>query len=153
MNLSLVHQISDIYIPVPGSNDLTLSVKRNATGESWRPGRALLPPENIYDRPFGACWTSNLTSNVRVEILRGNAATDGNYERIVYVTDETGSSHRFLVNTSNRSPLEILPSGTTFTPFPNASHELETLQSTLKLELTPSGRKLVFTKKFGNLRR
>jgi len=87
-NRRLQHGVTDIYASDP-STLLPLSVRRDATSESWSRSGGLRPSERA-DLPFGPGWTSNLCSFVRYE-----DATD-NRVRSAEVHDEQGATQRFL---------------------------------------------------------
>ena len=63
-NRSLVHQTTDIYVPV-GASDLALQVTRNYGEEIWNDRHGQWPDEKQMS-PFGVCWTSNICSYIEM---------------------------------------------------------------------------------------
>ncbi|AHF90591.1 type IV secretion protein Rhs [Opitutaceae bacterium TAV5] len=86
INLSLHHDTTDIYIPLPAT-ELYLGVKRSVRPETWRPSKDLRPSE-FLGKPFGPNWASNLSASIRFN-------RDGDHE-YVYVTDDNGREFTFL---------------------------------------------------------
>ncbi len=164
-SLSLNHSVTDIYIPVPGS-DLSLSVRRNAMEESWQDlNESLITLDNDPAKPFGPCWSSNLAPNIRFQTRVGGSESSFNFERYIYVVDETGASHRFIAkhaddddydfpatNSTTKTGLRPIPDegfvDFEFKAMPSSGHELDTLQS--KLEVVDINT-LKFTKKYGTV--
>ena len=135
MTLGLRHSTTDVYVPVARS-DLALSVRRNATSEVWS-RRSGLRPHERPDLPFGLGWGSNLTPSVKI-------TTDAKGVTYAYVTDENGSTFRFLQwQDSNYA--------THFFPFPSSKTEQASYQTSLGYEEDEWGYTygLVFRKKFG----
>ncbi|MBK1859941.1 RHS repeat protein, partial [Cerasicoccus arenae] len=163
LSLSLNHSVTDIYVPIPGS-DLALSVRRNYTGDVWRdPEASMLTPYTQPDRPFGPGWSSNLAANVKIELTSTVSQSSYYFERYVYVTDENGAAHRFVQGlpidtdwnptgnqfwTTKIALSMVYQNSPVFTPFPNDTSDIDTLQSTL--EMLPD-ESLKFTKKFGTV--
>ncbi|WP_395746281.1 RHS repeat-associated core domain-containing protein [Prosthecobacter sp.] len=87
-NRHLQHGVTDIYATDP-STLLPLSVRRDATSESWTRQGGLRPSERP-DLPFGPCWSSNLCAFVRFEIdtLKPLISAE--------IHDEQGAVQRFL---------------------------------------------------------
>lgn len=128
-DLSLNHSVTDLYVPLPGSSDLALQVRRNFNGSIWDSDNGHRPGERL-DRPFGAGWSSNLTAFVkRVWIY------DSHWE--VYVQDESGSVHRFLERTYQGATYYFAMPGS------------RTQQDSLLNALTRSGDTFTFRKKYG----
>jgi len=136
MTLSLRHNTTDAYVPVPGS-ELSLSVRRNVQSEVWNLRSGLRPHERP-DLPFGPGWNSNLTANVHFVLQVAGPDSSVSDPDYAYVTDENGASYRFVMWKEGEETL--------FCPLPTARHEQNTYLSTLAYE----GTDLVFTKKFGS---
>ena len=134
MTLQLRHQTSDAYTAIPTS-DLSLEVRRNVHSEVWSHRFGLRPDERT-DLPFGVGWSSNLSPGIRFEDSYGTSDNPPSVPTAT-VTDEQGSSYRFLV--------EQTANGYTFTPFPTAKHE----QSAYLCKLEKVGNEYHFTRKFG----
>lgn len=88
LTLRLQHSVTDIYIPIENS-ELSLSVRRNLDSEVWN-DRSGLRPNERYDRPFGAEWSSNLTPNIHFAYQQPNATGPKVEADYAYVTDEQG---------------------------------------------------------------
>ncbi len=93
-NLNLQHSVTDIYVPVPGS-DLVLSVRRNLKPEIWSDNTGLNPTEDPA-LPFGACWSSNITPHVRIVEPEGPNHEGYEEPNRAYVTDENGQVFEFV---------------------------------------------------------
>jgi len=138
LNLGLRHNTTDVYIPLVG-DQLTLSVRRNLGTEIVNSKSGLTPAERI-DLPFGVCWSSNVLPHVDLvqqeptESAGDCLTLSPNY---VNVTDDTGSSFRFLA--------ALVDGGKEFLACPSSQLEVDNYQATLALD----GADLVFTKKFG----
>lgn len=135
LNLHLHHSVTDIYVPLVGG-ELSLAVRRTLTPEIWHSNHGLWPWERP-DRPFGVNWRSTLSAGIQFVYQRAPAGkfdVDADY---AYVTDEQGAQYRFLMI------------GSSFYPLPQADHELDVYQSTLRQE----GESYVFTKKNGSIYR
>lgn len=160
LTLQLNHSTTDLYIPVPGS-DLALSVRRNVTGAVARDlRRTLVHMGNDPSQVFGAGWTSNLGSHVRLEVTVSASEESAALERYAHVTDENGASHRFAVSSPvtlslpngdswKSVPANIVNTGHTFYPLPADKHSLDTLQSSLVSGVDTDGAFMIFTKKYG----
>lgn len=134
-NRGLVHQVSDIYIPVGGS-DLVLQVTRNYREEIWNRRHGLRPVEHIT-RPFGAGWSSNICAYIEF-VDRDPSPTSGNLEPVtVTVFDEEGRAQRFGSYYGNR-----------YFPMPSGRVEKKTYLNTLTLDETTGD--YIYKKKFGN---
>ena len=153
-SLLLRHSTTDVFVPLVGG-ELSLSVRRNLESETWN-DRYGIWAENRVDEPFGVGWSTGLTPHVQfvTQTVPPNDSDcpagqpPANY---AYVTDENGTSHRFLMGS--------LPSGNTiqlvFFPLPTGRNEedsfLDTLQVTPGSGTTPTGFPTSFTfkRKFG----
>lgn len=82
MNLGLRHSTTDVYVPLPGS-ELALSIRRDSVGEIWSTEGGARPHERL-DRPFGPCWTSNVSSYLSFD------------DSGLVVHDLDGVAHRFV---------------------------------------------------------
>ena len=150
-NLTLTHQVTDVYIPFEGT-DLALTVRRNWSSEVWNLGGGLRPDNNYFvgppfpgaqikrpDRPFGGGWRTNLGANIQFE-----HSYISNEQSYAYVTDDEGTTYRFLMC------LILKPDGTVelqFFPMPEHRHQQEVLATTLTRQ--PDKVTYVFKKKFG----
>jgi RHS repeat-associated protein len=65
-NRQLRHSTSDIWAK-SSSTDIPIQVRRDYAADAWS-WRSGLRPDERPDRPFGPCWTSNLTPHVRLEL-------------------------------------------------------------------------------------
>ncbi len=138
LTLTLRHATTDIYVPI-NSSELSLSVRRNSESDTWNLRRGLRVDERP-DRPFGAGWSTNLTPNIHfVYQTPGGIVSLFQEADYAYVTDEEGSSYRFLI---------VYPpgGGQEFFPLPAANHEQATFLA--HLEALGDG-SYVFTKKYG----
>ena len=132
-NLNLRHSVTDIYLPIPGS-ELALSARRNVQSEIWNLRSGLRPHERL-DLPFGPGWSTNLVSYIEfvdyssVSIEQPNEA---------FVHDETGSVHHFVKYTSSGVDRWV--------PFASGKHEGRAFLTDLKTV----GNEWVFTQKYGN---
>ena len=131
-NLNLRHDVTDIYVPVPGS-DLTLSVRRNLASDIFTDNGGLRPWEDP-GKPFGVNWSSNVCSYVKV--VRPEGPDPNNFFEPVraYVTDENGQTHSFVQY------------GAGWFPLPSSSHEARAYLTTLEESATH----FLFTQKHGN---
>ena len=116
-NLNLVHGVTDIYVPVNGS-ELALSLRRNLTSEVFCENSGLRPTEDPA-KPFGACWSSNVCSYVKVVAPQGPDIN--HYEEPVRATviDENGQAFSFV------------KFETAWLPMPTSSHEAKSFMTTL----------------------
>ena len=101
LTLGLHHSVTDVYVPVPGS-DLALSARRDTLSEVWNMHSGLRPHER-FDRPFGAGWTSNLCVDMETVTTSDGGPT------YTYVTDQNGASHRFLQVHDAQGALRFVP--------------------------------------------
>ncbi|MCC6224871.1 MAG: hypothetical protein IT195_00515 [Microthrixaceae bacterium] len=135
LTLNLRHSVTDVYVPVPGS-DLALTVRREASPGSWTASGGLRPHEEAA-RPFGQAWSSNIGASIhfvrRVHLSGGTLYRDPD-EAIV--TDEAGSAYRFGMRGNCDG----------FFPMPSGRHEQATYLC--KLERNADGN-FVLTRKFG----
>ncbi|WP_354586696.1 RHS repeat-associated core domain-containing protein [Puniceicoccus vermicola] len=131
-NLNLVHGVTDIYVPIPGS-ELTLSLRRNITSEIWSENSGLRPYERP-DKPFGPAWSSNVCSNIEVITPEGPDVNQYEEPTKAYVTDENGQTHEFVQYE------------TAWFPMPSASHEARSYLT----RLTESENGFSFRQKHGN---
>ncbi len=97
---TLVHQVTDIYIPFEGT-EVALAIRRSAAPQTWATVGSILPDARP-DRPFGAGWRSGFGASVElVEPIKSsdngaNPQLDFEKASYAYVTDEDGASYRFL---------------------------------------------------------
>lgn len=102
LNHTLSHHTSDVHVPLAAS-DLAISADRALRQEAWLPKDGQRPPsatgtgadqdeDGYVGRPFGSCWTSNLTPHVVLDVDFAAAATT---PPMATVVDETGSTLRF----------------------------------------------------------
>lgn len=141
-NHTLSHQVTDIYVPMQGT-DLALNVRRNWVGEIW--DRNGLGPAQRPDLPFGVGWSSNI-----VACLKTVSQKDA--PPWAYVTDTNGVSYRFLV-------LRFFPGVTTdptsdvnmkFLPMPENRFQQEVLATKLEQVVSDEDEvTYVFTNKYG----
>jgi RHS repeat-associated protein len=117
-NLNLVHNVTDIYVPIQGS-ELALSLRRNLVSEIWNLNSGLRPNERP-DAPFGMAWSSNVCSNVKVIEPKGDDIDTIDDPVKAYVTDENGSVHEFVQYDNEWFPL------------PSASHEARAYLTSLE---------------------
>ncbi|MEM9446233.1 MAG: RHS repeat-associated core domain-containing protein, partial [Verrucomicrobiota bacterium] len=163
MTLGLNHSTTDLYMPMPAS-ELNLSVRRNATSEVYidDTSKTAYHPSLRPDLPFGLCWSSNLSPNIRISAKAttsydGIGTKDSNisafrYERYAHITDNDGSSYRFIVLNSAEESWEggkdiskLLKPPLNYFALPSGNHDADAMSNTLAM----SGSHLVFTKKFG----
>lgn len=130
LTLRLQHSVTDIYIPIENS-ELSLSVRRNLDSEVWN-DRSGLRPNERYDRPFGAEWSSNLTPNIHFAYQQPNATGPKVEADYAYVTDEQGYQMRFIILGGLNS---TLGAGRRFVPFPSSKME----EATYLAALTDNG--------------
>jgi len=149
LNHTLQHSITDVYIPL-GGTDLSLTVRRNTTSEIWNdvtgPTPYIAVPLGRPDRPFGYGWTSNLAANIEI-IYHKQTYTPpdtsspcpqgGLKPDEAVVTDESGVQCRFLILYINGS-LNYLPE-------PNGHQEVEPYVNSLDYE----DGLFVYRKKYG----
>ncbi len=126
MTLALRHNVTDIYLPVEGS-DFALSIRRNAASEVWNYRNGLRPHERP-DLPFGLGWSSNVTPNIRM-----STGLDG--LTYAHVTDENGTTYRFLQYSHPQQ-------GTSYFAFPTSKSDAAAYLATLDSGLT-------FRRKYG----
>jgi RHS repeat-associated protein len=134
-NLQLRHNVTDVYVPIPGS-DLALSVRRNWSGEQWNERYGLRPSERP-DQPFGAGWSSNVTANIHLIYQETSVLTQTVPANYAYVTDHNGAVYRFVIADTGASEK--------YFPLPESRIDQETYLSTL----TRSGSTFTFKKKHG----
>lgn len=127
-DLSLRHDNSLIYTPLAAS-DLVLQANLSANECIWTERSGIRPHESMT-QPFGAGWSSNLSSYIEVLESVGDDSPD---PVVFNVVDEEGRSQRFTTN------------GLEFMPWPSSRVDKKTLQNSLSLE----NGKLVYRKKFG----
>ena len=154
LTLSLSHETTDIHIPIPGA-ELALAVRRNATSEVHGDHQASLPVEFIHDRPFGLGWRSGLTANIKFvyHLPDPNAGSGCAADRpdpdYAYVTDENGSTHRFVkVFQKPQDP----NSDFAFVPIPSNRTEQEGFLMSLEFVENGVGHaddEYIFRRKFG----
>lgn len=65
-SLSLRHDTSDVYVPIPGKGSLALAVKRSNRTEIWNSDPASPNPASLPVRPFGPCWSSGIASYLAI---------------------------------------------------------------------------------------
>jgi|GEM_PF-2833742 len=130
-NLNLVHSVTDVYVPVEGS-DLALEVRRNLKSAVWTEVSGLRPGEDPA-APFGGVWTSNLGAHVRVTTPLGPDVDQFEEPVEATVTDHTGGTHRFVRY------------GDAWFPLPSAVHETRAYTT----ELTEGETTFTFTGKHG----
>lgn len=131
-NRQLSHHTSDIYLPIPAS-DLSLQITRSYQEEIWN-DRHGLRPEERYDRPFGAGWSSSVCANI--EIVEHKNHNNKIEPITLTVTDEEGRKQRF--GTYN---------GTYYFPMPSGRVEAKFYLNSL----TRSGTTFTYKRKFGNV--
>ncbi len=136
-NRSLMHQTSDIYVPI-GASDLVLQVTRSYKEEIWNDRHGLAPDEEPM-RPFGAGWTSNICSYI--ELVERTPEGSSQVEPIsVTVVDEEGRGQSFGSYY-----------GKYYFPMPSGRVEKKTYLNTLSFDDTlGTGGQYVYRKKFGN---
>ena len=135
-NLGLRHSVTDIYVPVEGS-ELVLSARRNFQGEIWDFQSGLRPHERL-DRPFGAGWTSNLVGVIHFIDPEGPNMDGFAEPNEAFVYDEDGSIHHFVEYEKDNS--------TVWVPFARGRHEGRAFLTSL----TEEAGEWVFRKKHGN---
>ena len=147
LNLYLRHDFSDVFVKL-SQGDLSLTVQRNLSGQMWSTHPGLRPDEDL-DRPFGVCWQSGLTAHVKVTFkVLNNPPSPCAAERpepdYTFVTDENGSSYRFV--------LLWVDGGPYFLPMPSNRTDQETFLMSLVV-LNPTDPmpdwNFRFTRKFG----
>lgn len=110
---TLSHQVTDVYIPLGGS-ELPLLIRRNWTPELWNDTTGLKAHERP-DRPFGPGWRSNICATIEfVERAKGSRPT-------ATVTDENGVTYRFVK----------FGSGNYYLPLAENRHQQEVLATSL----------------------
>ncbi len=140
LTLGLRHSTTDVYLPVSGS-DLSLSSRRDFNPEVWSERNGQRPQEDPQ-KPFGACWSSNLTPSIKfVNSLSQKPTTPDK----AYVIDESGATHAFFVIYG-----DFRSAGTRtnarFFPVPSSKNQQAPNLTSLSLDASGS---LVFTRKFG----
>lgn len=140
-SLGLRHDTTDIYVPIPNT-DLALQVRRSTTPEVWSQLHGLQPGE-MPDRPFGNAWTSNLGACIHfVRHDRQYAVSITQEADYAYVTDEDGSTSRFLILNDPAASI----GQETYLPLPGARDQQETYLNSLK----PNGPgQWIFQRKYG----
>ena len=121
----LRHSTSDVWTTAP-STDLPLQARRDLAPEAWS-WRSGLRPDERPDRPFGPCWTSNLTPHLKLEISEnrdanfvwqvenGLVSNDELFEiklrspPRISITDERGASYSFVELSYPGYPLKWVP--------------------------------------------
>ncbi|MBK1859893.1 hypothetical protein JIN80_16610, partial [Cerasicoccus arenae] len=131
-NLNLVHSVTDIYVPIEGS-DLALSLRRNLHSEIFTENSGLRPSEDPA-QPFGVCWSSNVSSYVKVVTPEGADVNQFEEPVKAYVIDENGNRQEFV------------KFGAGWFPLPSSSHEAKAYLTTLEETETH----FIFRKKHGN---
>ncbi len=152
LTLSLRHDTSDIYVPLPGG-ELALAVKRSVSEEQWSTHPGLKPSQQV-DQPFGPCWTSGLAAHVKFTWKDADAPSGHQCEverpdpDYTFVVDENGASHRFVLIWNK--------SGGGASPYfmPIASNRSEKDSFLMRLEVVNPGDprsqwRFLFTRKFG----
>ncbi len=122
------HAVSDLYVPIPNS-ELSLSVRRVWDSEAWNERSGLRSAERL-DRPFGAGWASNLTPHIRLAYQRPieqGALVSADY---AYVTDEEGSSFRFVILHQNDAQGNPMP-GDSYIALPSSTIDQAAYLATL----------------------
>lgn len=131
---------SEFFVGLVGGS-LALMARRRMQQELWSDISGVAPGKQP-DRPFGPCWTSSLSPTlVRVsrEKQRDASCCYRPDPDFIYVTDETGFVHRFVVLFPEDGPV-------TFFAQPNSEYMHESYVPTL----TASGDGFLFTRKYGN---
>jgi RHS repeat-associated protein len=151
----LRHSTSDVWTTAP-STDLPLQARRDLAPEAWS-WRSGLRPDERPDRPFGPCWTSNLTPHLKLEISEnrdanfvwqvenGLVSNDELFEiklrspPRISITDERGASYSFVELSYPGYPLKWVPA-------PDERSDAKTAFDTLtQQENTPLARVTTFT--------
>ncbi len=132
-NRALVHHTSDIYVPVPAS-ELILQVTRSYQEEIWNQRHGMKPNER-FDRPFGAGWTSSICSYIEF-VERNPTGATAPEPTSVRVVDEEGRSQSFGTYNS-----------VYYFPMPSGRVEKKTYLNTLTKDATGD---FIYKKKFGN---
>ena len=151
-NLTLRHSTTDIFVPLVGG-ELSLSVRRNVEPEIWNDRNGLWPDDpttppgkttppvgagwDRFDEPFGAGWSSGISPHIQfvssISVIEASdcpaSAPPATY---TYVTDEDGTTHRFLIA---YAPSQAGgPKTLQFFAMPSGRHE----QDAFLTSLTPS---------------
>ncbi|MEM6821457.1 MAG: RHS repeat-associated core domain-containing protein, partial [Verrucomicrobiota bacterium] len=147
MTLRLVHDTTDIYVPLGAGSELALQVRRNYSADLW--GSVGQTPFTQPDRPFGVSWGANslaphfaFSHSLQSVVSGGGGASynpDGVRPPTIVVVDNEGVSFRFM-QTFDSATEEFF-----FIPMPNIA-DREAVSTSL--EYLPSG-KLKLTKKHG----
>lgn len=138
-NLNLRHSVTDIYIPIPGS-ELSLSIRRNVQPEIWDMRSGLRPHERI-DLPFGAGWSSNVASYIQFVEPSGPNVDNVEDPAEAFVTDEAGNVHHFVRYEKNNDIYYV--------PMPSGAHDKRAFLTSLREDpANPGG--YVFRHKHGN---
>ncbi len=114
LTIGLRHSTTDVYLPVSGS-DFSVSARRDFRPEVWNIKSGLRPHEEP-DRPFGMCWSSNLSPNI--QFVKSNDPQKSQPDQAI-VTDETGAVHTFYIWPASGGTLK-------FFPMPTAKNEQQT---------------------------
>jgi RHS repeat-associated protein len=156
LTLNLTHSTTDIYVPVPTSDGLALSVQRNAVSESWV-AKSIERPDLRPVSPFGVGWSSSIGANLRIYRTMTRSQGSHRSQMYVYVTDPQGGQHRFLMVAGNFSQWEPeydtdippQPTNPLFIPFPSGNHEGDAAATSLKLLSDSNGPYYEFKQKYG----
>lgn len=129
----LVHETSDIYIPL-ASSELVLTVRRSLQGASWNQESGLRPQER-RDQAFGTSWSSNLACAIEFSKTISTSTDSLPQPYNAVVTDENGATRRFATYR-----------GGAWYPVPSGVAD----QGGLYESLVDNGTTLTYTRKFGN---
>ncbi|PTX94067.1 type IV secretion protein Rhs [Spartobacteria bacterium LR76] len=128
---TLTHQVTDVYVPMPGA-DMALSVRRNWSTEIF--SNKGLDIRYRPDRPFGPGWQSNICSYINF------SGEDG--IQVATVVDNDGASYRFLA-------FMYAEGGLKYFPLNSDRNCQETFKTTLEAVFQEGVRaKFIFRKKF-----
>ncbi|MEM1058611.1 MAG: putative Ig domain-containing protein [Verrucomicrobiota bacterium] len=143
LSLGLRHSTTDVYLSVPGS-DLALSARRDFSPEIWSE-RGGLRPQEEPDKPFGICWSTNLTPNVKIVSSVDNPKPSEPIK--AYATDEGGATHTFIgvFEGSYGGAVTDL----TFFPMPTAQSQQSPVLTSLEWDTGTYPPTLVLQRKFG----
>ncbi|PTY01630.1 hypothetical protein DB346_12900 [Verrucomicrobia bacterium LW23] len=141
LTIGLRHSTTDVYMPVSGS-DFAVAARRDFRSEIWKL-RAGLRVHEHPDRPFGACWSSNLSPNIHFTVSTDPNADNGEPPQ-VHVTDETGAVHTFMEWSDDNGVRK-------FFPMPSAKNEQQTPNLTsLTLDVSSTPVTFTFKRKYGS---
>src|SRR5690606_21435231 len=93
LTAALRHDVSDIYIPLEGT-DLVLQVRRNYSPATWGMYSGFLPEERPASA-FGPGWTTNLATTI--EFTRRAAGPNAQEPDMAVATDESGQQYNFAM--------------------------------------------------------